>query len=214
MLGLCSRCVRVVVQHKLCLLLSDRILNYSVKCPHLHISRLLHKDPWQVISKDSSDTTRSPSYLSVLSPLSYWDPQLCNWMVTFLTEFLWVILIVLPNSTWQSTLPGHPTILPTKLSSVLKVWWYPTCVLEFNSPYGVSNRSLLNTGETTLSYFRSLFKDHTRPIIVYLFSVLIFVTRRREYDLLREWIIFLFQRTSRTFPICFTNLRLFFLSVK
>ena len=84
-------------------------------------------------------------------------------MVTFLTEFLWVILIVLPNSTWQSTLPGHPTIFPTKLSSVLTVWWYPTCVLELHS----WSRSLLNTRETTLSYFRSLFKDHTRPIIIY-----------------------------------------------
>ena len=173
MLGLCCRCVRVVVQRKLRLLLRNEILNYSVKCPHLHIPRLLHKDPWQGIFRDSSDTTRSLSYLSVLSPLSYWDPQLCNWMVTFLTEFLWVILIVLPNSTWQSTLPGHPTIFPTKLSSVLTVLWYPTCVLEFNSPYGVLNRSLINTRETTLSYFRSLFKDHTRPIIVYQIKCLI-----------------------------------------
>ena len=122
-------------------------------------------------------------------------------MVTFLTEFLWVILIVLPNSTWQSTLPGHPTIFPTKLSSVLTVWWYPTCVLEFNSPYGASNRSLLNTGETTLSYFRSLFKDHTRPIIIYLFSVFIFVTRRWEYDLLREWIIYFFKERFGHFRI-------------
>jgi hypothetical protein len=124
-------------------------------------------------------------------------------MVTFLTEFLWVILIVLPNSTWQSTLPGHPTIFPTKLSSVLTVWWYPTCVLEFNHPYGFLNRSLLNTRETTLSYFRSLFKDHTRPIIIYRLSL----SRRITFT---KWIIFLFQRTSRTFPICFTKVRHFF----
>ena len=115
-------------------------------------------------------------------------------MTTFLTEFLWVILIVLPNSTWQSTLPGHPTIFPTKLSSVLTVWWYPTCVLEFNSPYGVSNRSLLNTGETTLSYFRSLFKDHTRPIIVYQLSS----SRRITFT---EWIIYFFKERFGHFRI-------------
>ena len=70
-----------------------------------------------------------------------------------------------------------------------------------------SNRNLLNTGETTLSYFRSLFKDHTRPIIVYQLSS----PRRVTFT---ERIIFLFQRTFRTFPICFTNLSQIFRSVK
>ena len=123
-------------------------------------------------------------------------------MVTFLTEFLWVILIVLPNSTWESTFPSHPTIFPTKLSSVLTVWWYPTCVLELH----FWSRSLLNTWETTLSYFRSLFKDHTRPIIVYQLS---------SPEGYFHWMDNLtFQRTFRSFPNCFTNLSQTFQTVK
>jgi len=41
---------------------------------------------------------------SVLSHLLYWNPQLCIWS-TLLTWFLWVILIGVPTSNWQSTLP-------------------------------------------------------------------------------------------------------------
>lgn len=41
---------------------------------------------------------------SVLSLLLYWNPQWCIWS-TLLTWFLWVILIGVPTSNWQSTLP-------------------------------------------------------------------------------------------------------------
>ena len=68
------------------------------------------------------------------------------------------------------------------------------------------NRNLLNTREVTLSYFRSLFKDHTRPIIVYQLS---------SPEGYFYWMDNLtFQRTFRSFPNCFTNLSQIFCSVK
>ena len=36
--------IEVVVHRKLRYLLNNRILNYSVRYPYLHISRLLHKE--------------------------------------------------------------------------------------------------------------------------------------------------------------------------
>ena len=52
---------------------------------------------------------------------------------------------------------------PTKLSSVLQDYWYPTCLLEFGFP----NHKITNTNDFILSYFRSLFKDDKPPIIVF-----------------------------------------------
>ena len=50
---------------------------------------------------------------------------------------------------------------PTKLSSVLQDYWYPTCLLEFGFP----NHKITNTNDFILCYFRSLFKDDKPPII-------------------------------------------------
>ncbi len=159
--------------------------------------------PWQVIDKDSSDTTRSLSYLSVLSPLLYWNPQSCNWITTHFTWFLWVILIGVPTSTEQSTLLSHPTTFSKASPSILKVRWYPTCILELGYP----SRRTINTGDSTLSYFRSLFNDHIRPTIIFRLSW----PRRVTFT---WWIIQSFKELHRTFPICFTKLRRIFLISK
>ena len=41
---MCCGCIKVVVYRKIRRLLNNKILNYFVKCPHLHILRLLHKE--------------------------------------------------------------------------------------------------------------------------------------------------------------------------
>ena len=59
------------------------------------------------------------------------------------------------------------------------------------------------TWGSTLSYFRSLFNDHTRPIslsVCYSKST----TRVSSSNILNG--LSIFQRTFRTFPICFINL--------
>jgi hypothetical protein len=38
---MCCGCIKVVVYRKLRRLLNNKILNYFVKCPHLHILRQL-----------------------------------------------------------------------------------------------------------------------------------------------------------------------------
>ena len=65
-----------------------------------------------------------------------------------------------------------PSIIhfPTKLSSVLQVYWYPACVLEFKITEVKLNRKSNYTWGFTLSHFRGLFKDYTQPIIVYKLS--------------------------------------------
>ena len=82
-----------------------------------------------------------------------------------LTTILWVILIGLPTSTRQSTLPCHSTTFPTELPSVIKVKWYPTCILELSFP---SRRLTNNKDEPTLSPFQGLFKDDIPPNVIYL----------------------------------------------
>lgn len=85
-------------------------------------------------------------------------------MTLFLTWFLSVILIGVPTSTWRPTSPGHPTTFSKALPSILKVRWYPTCILEF--PF--RNRRTNNTNDSTLSRFPGLFKDDIPPIIVFI----------------------------------------------
>ena len=53
-------------------------------------------------------------------------------MPLILTCILQVILVGLPTSTKRPVSLGHPTTFPTVLPSVLKVKWYPDCLLEFH----------------------------------------------------------------------------------
>ena len=114
---------------------------------------------------------------------------------TFFTWFLWVTFVVLPNSVWESTFPNHPTTFLKASPSVIKVGWYPTCVLDLGFP----RREPTNTWRFTLSHFRGLFNDHTRPIIFFQLS------QNQPEGLIINILMdnTIIQRTYRTFPILF-----------
>ncbi len=94
--------------------------------------------PWWVLSRDVSDTTRSTSYLissrtSVLSLLWHWKTQWYDWITILPTNFLWVILIVLPNSTWCSTTPGQSSISLRRCPRYYRITDIPLVYLSSNN---------------------------------------------------------------------------------
>ena len=114
-------------------LLNDPILSYPLKCPHLHTSSQLHNRPLgRVFVKVSSAPPVMKLTFRCLSQLWYWMTQLWQWILPLLTSILQVILIGLPTSTKRPVSLGHPTTFPTVLPSVVKVRWYPDCLLEFH----------------------------------------------------------------------------------
>ena len=82
-------------------------------------------------------------------------------MTILLTTALRVILIGVPTSTKRPTSLGHPTTFSTVSPSILKVRWYPACLLELR--FRSRNRS--NQEQVTLYYFHSLFMDYRPPNI-------------------------------------------------
>ena len=111
--------------------------------------------------------------------------------------FLWVILIGVPSSTQQSTLLSQSSISPTPLASVTT----GTSISHLYTRVLLSeNRKSTNTYRFTLSHFRGLFNDHIRPII----DSRVIITPKSYFHPMDNS---LFQRTYRTFPICFTKLR-------
>ena len=110
--------------------------------------------------KDISDTTRSLSYLSVLSPLLYWNPQWCSWnYISYLISMGYSCLdssINLIIHITKSVLHFVYTVgldYSGNLISHLYTW----------APFLKPQICLHNT--FTLSHFRGLFNDYIRPTI-------------------------------------------------
>ena len=129
-----------------------------------------------MFDKDCNSTTCTQPYLSVLRFPSYWITQLHSWMTMFLAWTLRVILIGVPTSNEGPTSPVHPTTFPTVLPSVLKVKWYPACLLEL--PCG--NRNPLNQMSHFILLSQFILWTIDRPISLnqrtIFFRFLVFVT--------------------------------------
>ena len=123
-------------------------------------------------------------------------------MTLFLTWFLSVILLGVPTSTWRPTSPGHPTTFSKASPSILKVRWYPTCILELL----FRSRRTNNTDGSTLSRFPGLFNDDIPPIIVFQLS------QNQPEGLIINFLMDnpKFLRTSEVILNCCTKIRHFF----
>ena len=103
--------------------------------------------------------------LQCLSQLWYWMTWLCQWILPVLTLILQVILIGLPTSTKRPASLGQPTTFPTVLPSVIKVDWYPACLLELSGfPQKAADHR--NLGVPLYTTFVVYFMDHRRPNIL------------------------------------------------
>jgi hypothetical protein len=130
-----------------------------------------------MFSRDSSSTTCSLPYLSVLSRLLYWNPQLDSW--SYLSHRVpmgysyWCshlnLTIHIAKSNFHFTYSVSPRLIRT-----LDIPLVYSSSYEAAEPFNI---------DSTLSYFRSLFNDDTPPIIILLTTEV------------TSWIIQYFQRT-------------------
>jgi hypothetical protein len=125
-----------------------------------------------------------------------------GWTI-LLTWFLWVILIGVPTSTEESTFLSQLTTFPTVLPSVLKVNWYPTCILEFHFWNRKSTTQVDSLYPTFVVYLTTIYGR---------LSFLRISSPRR--DTFTWWIIQSFKEHIGRFRFCFTKLRRTFQFVK
>ncbi len=60
--------------------------------------------------------------------------------------------------------PGHPTTFPTVLPSIIKVRWYPACLLE-PPVIRPETANTIMAWVSALCPFQDLFDDHRRPFV-------------------------------------------------
>lgn len=210
---------KVAARHQPCHLLNDTILNYPLKSPDLHIVSQLHKDS---LGREMVKVSSAPPGMKLtfrfLSQLGYWRTQLYSWMTLLLAIVLQVTLVGVPTSNEGPASPVHRTTFPTVLPSVLKVKWYPACLLELKRfPSEAADHP--NQGVPLYTTFVVYFMDHRRPNI--------FSQRTRfkmkEKGIFTTWVSLIINQRSHNQQqeslqpvsfICFTKVSVFWETIK